>query len=143
MPNERKSFERLAEVVADAACRRGFRTRGPWAERHGSWEIAFLKPGQHEGDLDRFIFLSFTPLRAASHEGDVEIRKGASEMGKRFASEVELTVSVAGQDLSDGVIDEILRVGFQRAVDSVVRMEPSDLKEVHDLLAPQEMPAFR
>jgi hypothetical protein len=64
-------------------------------------------------------------------------------MGKRFASQVEFTVSVAGQDLSDGVIDEILKVGFQRAIDSVVRMEPTDLKEVHDLLVPQEMPAFR
>ena len=75
-----RRLESVEESARNVAAGGGFRPLGRFAERHGSWEIVFLKNHAVDG-LDRFVSLAVTEM-PGSHV--VDFRAGA-EAGGRYA----------------------------------------------------------
>jgi len=70
-------LEALARRLGEAS---GFQALGPFAERHGSWEIVLWKNSAPK-TLDRFVFLAITEVGSRY---EIELRAGAEQQG-RFA----------------------------------------------------------
>jgi len=133
MIDETELLNKLRKVVAPAAEMGGFRPLLDEAgERHGSWEVTFFKPRSFDGDVDRFISVSFTPPHnGALTEGDIEIWEVA-EMEERFTRKRVATISTTEKGIMAGEVDETLDFRFQRTIERVNGIRLEDLKESYN-----------
>lgn len=105
---------------------RGFSRQGPFAERHGSWELTFHKRSR---DLDRFVSVAVTQI-TPSHSYDVEVRAGAED-GKHFARHSVIEFRVPSYELLLDALKGKLQDTLKKAMVIAEGIRPKDLEETY------------
>jgi len=105
---------------------RGFFPLGPFAERHGSWELTFHKQSR---DLDRFVSVAVTQI-TPSHSYDVEVRAGAED-GKHFARRSVIELRVPSYELLLYALKGKLEDSLKKAMEIAEEIKPKDLVETY------------
>lgn len=116
-------LDQMALVAAGFAETRDFRPLGPFAERHGSWEITFCRRGSQAADLDRFVCLALTKRRGSY---DVEFWIGAQN-GDRYVRQEASGFSASEVEFRDEAFRNTLGQNLQSAIDAANDLELSGL----------------
>ncbi len=103
----------------------GFRPRGSFAERHGSWEIAYIKT---EGDTEvhRLVSLAVTRADTETHWFEVWIMVDSRD---HFRRERVFNEQIREDELGSSDFEGRLKEQLDRATDAARTLKPDRVKD--------------
>ncbi len=116
-----ETLNELETLVRRLGQAREFQALGPFAERHGSWELVLWKNSAPD-TLDRFVSLTVTEVGS---QYEIELRAGAEQHG-RFTRRLVEEFSIEAQELW-------LRVspGLERAMAAAEGFQATELDDTY------------